>query len=143
MEPLVALGLANNVVQFFDFGSKLCARIKEFSSTAGKAPGEIGELADRLSLTLSPLKTLDQEGLKTVESDQKTLEACTNHVEELDNMLAKFTVTQTKEGISQWQKGAKKVERSWKAFKSLRGDDKIEDFQKNLDRLLSLVSLQL
>ena len=41
-----------------------------------------------------------------------TLEACPNHVEELDNILAKFTVTQTKEGISQWQRGAKKVERS-------------------------------
>ncbi|KAK3169682.1 hypothetical protein OEA41_009066 [Lepraria neglecta] len=118
IEPPIALGLASNVVQFFDFGSKLCARIKEFSSTAGKAPGEIGELADRLSLTLSTLETLDQEGFKAVESNQKTLEACTNHVEELHNMLAKLTVTQTKERISQWQKGAKKVERSWKAFKS-------------------------
>ena len=112
VESLVALSLASNVVQFFDFGSKLCARIKEFSSTASKALGEIGELADRLSLTLSTLKTLDQEGLKAVESDQMTLEACPNHVEELDNMLAKSTVTQTKEGISQWQKGAQKVERS-------------------------------
>ena len=66
VEPLVALGLASNVVQFFDFGSKLCARIKEFSSTASKALGEIGELADRPSLTLSILKNLDQEGLKAV-----------------------------------------------------------------------------
>lgn len=143
MEALVALGLASNVVQFVDFGSKLFERIEEFSSAAGETPGKIQELASRLSFTLKTIKDLDQESLTSVENDHRTLEACTNHLKEHDRILANFAVAETKDGASKWQKGAQKVEKTWKAFKSVRADDNIEGLQKSLDRLLGLVSLQL
>ena len=35
VEGIVALGIAGNVVQFVDFGLKLCIRVKEYSAVAG------------------------------------------------------------------------------------------------------------
>ena len=76
-------------------------------------------------------------------NDTKTLEACSNQVEELDRIVAKYTVQEIRDEASRWQKGAKSVEKSWKAFKSLRADDKIEELEKGLDRSLTVLSLQL
>ena len=143
MEALAALGLAGNVVQFIDFAAELYARINDLSSGAGKAPGKIQNIANRLSFTIDTLKSLDQESLTAVNNNTKTLEACSDQVKELDCMVANYTVQETKDEVSHWQKGVKNVEKSWKAFKSIRADDKIEELEKGLDRLLDVLSLQL
>ena len=143
MEALAAVGLVANVVQFIDFGAELYARINDLSSGAGKAPGKIRNIANRLSFIIDTLKSLDQESLTAVNNNTKILEACSDQVKELDCMVAKFTVQENKDEVSHWQKGVKKVEKSWKAFKSIRADDKIEELEKGLDRLLDVLSLQL
>lgn len=75
-----------------------------------------------------------------VDNEEKTIEACITQIEELDKVLARFTVQENKERASHWRRG---VEISWKAFRSLREDENLEGLQRCLDRLLSLMSLQL
>ncbi len=64
-------------------------------------------------------------------------------MKELDHIVARYTVQETRDEASRWQKGVKSVEKSWKAFKSLRADDKIEELERGVDRLLNVLSLQL
>ncbi len=79
MDGLTALGLVSNVVQFIDFAAELCARINDFSSAAGKAPGKIQSIANRLSFTINTLKSLDQESVMAInDNNRNTLEACSN-----------------------------------------------------------------
>ncbi len=105
MEAIAALGLASNIIQFVDFGTKLCARIDDFSAKAGKALGKISALTERLSLILKTLEALDLESLKVVDNEEKTIEACITQIEELDKVLARFTVQENKERASYWRRG--------------------------------------
>ncbi len=143
MEGLATLGLASNIAQFMEFAAKLYARINDISSAAGEAPGKIQSIANRLSLIIDTLNSLDREILTAVNHNKNTFEACSNQVKELDRIVARYTVQETMDEASRWQKGAKNVEKSWKAFKSLRADDKIEELEKGLDRLLNVLILQL
>jgi hypothetical protein len=147
-EALVALGLASNVVQFIDFGSKLCSRIKEYASSALGAPKKIIALAARLDLVLKTLNALNYTGRTIVDHEAKTIQSCISEAQEFDALLNKFrlmarAVVDGEDGPSWINKRLTSVEKTWKAFKSLRGEEKIEEFQTSLDRLLSLVSLQL
>ncbi len=60
-------------------------------------------------------------------------------MKELDHIVARYTVQETRDEASRWQKGVKSVEKSWKAFKSLRADE----LERGVDRLLNVLSLQL
>jgi hypothetical protein len=146
-EALVALGFASNVVQFIDFGSKLYSRTKEYASSAIGAP-KITALAARLDLVLKTLSALNDTGRNTVDHEAKTIQSCISEAQEFDTLLNKFipktgAVVDGEDGLSWIDKRLTSVEKIWKAFKSLRGEEKIEEFQTSLDRLLSLVSLQL
>ena len=62
----------------------------------------------------------------------------------LDNFKVKTGAVVDGEERPSWiDKRLASAEKTWKAFKSLRGEEKIEEFQASLDRVLSLVSLQL
>ena len=143
VEAVAAVSLGSNIVQFIDFGSKLCARINELAAGAGAAPGQLQKIQDRLSQTLAILRGLDEESRKSVENDRNILEACTKQVQDLEELIKTFIVEDDKPGSSHRQRGAKKVEKVWKALKSLQAEERIESCQQNLDRLLSLVQLQL
>jgi hypothetical protein len=147
-EALVALGFASNVVQFIDFGSKLCSRFKEYASSAIGAPKKITALAARLDLVLKTLNALNDAGRTIVDHEAKTIQSCISEAQEFDALLNKFrlktrAVVDSENGPSWIDKRLTSVEKTWKAFKSLRGEEKIDEFQTSLDRLLSLVSLHL
>jgi hypothetical protein len=147
-EALVAVGLAGNVLQFIDFGTKLCARIREYSSAAGGAPKKIESLAARLSLVLRTLKGLSESGLMTVDLEQTTMQACIARAKELNSILDTFkivspAVSNDGGGLKRVDRRIGGIEKAWKAFNSLRGEKKVEEFQSTLDSLLSLISLQL
>src|SRR5437016_14526141 len=91
-EGLVAVGLAGNVLQFIDFGTRLCARIREYSSAAGGAPKKIESLAQRLSLVLRTLEGLGESGLMTVELEQTTMKSCIAQAKELNSLLDNFEI---------------------------------------------------
>jgi N-terminal domain on NACHT_NTPase and P-loop NTPases len=147
-EALVALGFASNVVQFIDFGSKLCSRITEYASSAIGAPKKITALAARLDLVLKTLNALNDTGRTTVDHEAKTIQSCISEAQEFDALLNKFRLktraaVDGEDGPSWIDKRLTSAKKTWKAFKSLRGEEKIEEFQTSLDRLLSLVSMQL
>jgi hypothetical protein len=146
-EALVAVGLAGNVLQFIDFGTKLCARIREYSSTASGTPKKIESMAERLSLALRTLEGLRESGLPTIDLEQITVQSCITQAKELNTLLDKFKMgspATANDGELRWlDRSIAGTEKTWKAFKSLRGEKKVEEFQNTLDRLLSLISLQL
>ena len=147
-EGLVAVGLAGNVLQFIEFGTKLCARIREYSSAAGGTPKKIESLAQRLSLVLRTLEGLSESGLMTVDLEQTAVQSCIARARELNSLLDKFkidspAVANDDRGLKRVDRRIGSIEKTWKAFNSLRGEKKVEEFQNALDSLLSLISLQL
>ena len=75
--------------------------------------------------------------------EEKYIETCVSQVRNLDTFLKKFIVGESNERSSHWRRGLAKVDRSWRAFRSIRADGKIEDLQMGVDRMLNLISLQL
>lgn len=147
-EALVAVGLASNVVQFIDFGSKLCSRIKEYTSSTTGAPKKIATLTDRLDLVLKTLGILNDTGRAYIEHEAKSIQSCISEARQFDALLDNFRVKTTTppdgKNTQSWiKKRFSGAEKAWKAFKSLRAEEKIGEFEASLDRLLSLVSLQL
>jgi len=139
MEPLVALGVASSVVQFVDFGAKLCVRIREYSSVTG-APKKIQVLADHLSLALQTLEGLNDTSRTSLEYERKTLEACLEQAKDLNSLLDSFKPNADKQ--SKWRI-ASGIDKARVAFTSLRGEKKMDDFQNSLSRLVGLVGVQL
>ena len=135
-------------MQFIDFGSKLCSRINEYASTAIGEPKKITTLAARLDLVLKTLNALNDTGRNTLDHEAESIQSCISEAQEFDALLDQFrlkhrTIPDGEDGPSWINRRLTSTEKAWKAFKSLRGEEKIEQFQASLDRLLSLVSLQL
>ena len=139
MAGLDAVGLAASVLQFIDFGTKLCARIREYSAVGG-APKKIESLGLRLSLVLRTLEGLSESELMTADLEQ-TIQPCITRAKELNSLLDKFKLDSPDVAVDDKRIGG--IEKAWKAVNSLRGEKKVEEFQSTLDSLLSLVNLQL
>lgn len=114
-EALVAFGLASNVLQFVDFTSKLCARIKEYISSVSGLPKELFQQAEQLSELLTLLKGLSQQpnGLTL---GKGVPGQCQIQAQELSDLLDSLQVGG---GKSRWK--TTKV-----AFKSLRRTQQID-----------------
>lgn len=146
MEALVAVGFASNVVQFLDFSGKLISQISAYSTAAGGVPRKLQKLEAQLKLIDQTIKRLDAESLRSVDQEKQTISLCVEQVQEINALLNKSKLQPRPSSVSgaSWitrQRG--RVELTWKAFKSLRGQEKIEEFQESLDRLLALLTLQL
>jgi hypothetical protein len=128
---LAALGVAGNVVQFIDFGMKLCHRISEYC--AAGAPEKLLARASRLSDLLEILKGLPE--VQRLGLDQQVISVCVRQVEDLLALLDPLT-SDSGSRTSKWRASAK-------AFRSLRSEKKLLEFQSTLDSLLSNLSLQL
>lgn len=143
---LVALGIASNVVQFVDFASKLVSRISEYSTAAGGVPKKLQELQARLGLVDETLNSLTTDSLVSVGQEEQTISLCVNQVQDLSMLLEKVELrwrTSSSASISWAGRQLDRMELTWKASKSLRGQEKIKDLQKSLDRLLALLTLRL
>ncbi|KAH0536061.1 hypothetical protein FGG08_007027 [Glutinoglossum americanum] len=124
--------MAGNVVQFIDFGMKLCCRIEEYSATAG-APKKLMAQANCLS---DLLKVLD--GLQDTEQgllERGLVSRCAERAKELSNLLDTL-IDKDHNKISKWRYARK-------AWKSLRSDKKVEGLQRALESLLGPLSLHL
>ena len=146
MEALVALGLTSNVVQFVDFSSKMISQISAYSSAAGGVPKKLQRLEAQLKLVDQIIESLDAESLRSVDQEKQTISLCVDQIQEFNALLDKSRIQpqpNSDSGASWITRQRGRVELTWKAFKSLRGQEKIEEFQKSLDRLLALLTLQL
>ncbi|MCJ1228546.1 hypothetical protein MMC12_005207 [Toensbergia leucococca] len=135
VEALVAFGLASNVVQFIDFGTRLCGRIKEYYTAVGGVPRKVQNLVERLSLVLRTLEGISANGIAFEEQEQKIIHSCFSRARELGSLLDKQKSHKTNALAC--------VEVPWKAFKSLNGEERLEESQTSLERLLVLLGLQL
>jgi hypothetical protein len=129
-EALVALGFASNVVQFIDFGSKLCSRIKEYASSAIRASKKITALAARLDLVLKTLNALNDTGRTTVDHEAKTIQSCISEAQEFDALLNKFrlktgAVVDGEDGPSWIDKRLTSVEKTWKDMRYCVGGSSV------------------
>ncbi|KAH0559873.1 hypothetical protein GP486_003610 [Trichoglossum hirsutum] len=129
---VIALGLAENAVQFIDFGIKLCCRIKEYSVTAG-APKRLAARANCLSDLLKVLAGLSADEQETVEWDLIT--PCAEIAAELSSLLDTM-IDRDRRKKSKWRYVVK-------AWKSLVFERKVEDLQKTLESLLGPLSLHI
>ena len=147
-EALLVVGVVSNVVQFVDFGAKLYARIKEYSTAATGAPKKIKDLAEYISLVSTTLTGLSESGRAVIEHEQTTIQKCLLHAQELDALLDQLKLKSPAgaagmDGLSWLDRRKSNVEKFWKAFKSIHGESKIEEFQVALQRLFALISFQL
>jgi hypothetical protein len=138
MEALAAVGFANSIIQFIDFGTRLCARIREYSSAANGIPKKLLDLGERLSYVLDTIKSLAEGGLTKLEHEEKTLQACLKQAKEIDTLLDSFKPP-TLAGVCL---NKLNLDKAWAAFKSLRGESKIDAMQLTLHRLLELAGFQ-
>ena len=145
MEAIVALGVASNVVQFVDFASKLAAQIAEYSDAADGAPKRLQDLDARLTIVIRTVNSLSAERILVLDQE-KTISLCIHQVKELRALLDKAKLKQRSSSVasSSWGRRQRdRIEITLKALKSTRAQEKIEELQKSLDRLLNLLNLQL
>lgn len=142
MEAIAAIGLVSNVLGFIDTGWKLCGLIKECSAAAG-APAEVVSLSSRLELVLHTLKEMDESGRAKLNHEKLALKICSDEAEELRLFLEGLKVIPDKTSSSRafkWKRSS--LEKGWKAFKTLRGREKLEKFQTSLDWIMGLITMQ-
>ena len=131
-EAIVALSIASNVVQFIDFGMKLCSRIKEYSAAAG-APNKLAAQVDSISDLLEILKDLSVTQKEALE--QRVITRCVIKARELSALLDTF-IDRDQARYSTWSNAAN-------AWKSLRAERKVTELQKALESLLKPLTLKL
>ena len=129
LEAVVAVSLASNVLQFVDFTTRLCIRIREYSSTLS-LPRRLSAHADRL---LDLLQVLD--GLAKTQNlplGGQILTQCQKHAEDLSGLLESLK-----------DDGKSRFSRVKKAWKSLGKDERLQEIQTILDSLVNILALQL
>jgi hypothetical protein len=142
MEAAAAVSLVSNVVQFIDAGWKLCRLIKECSAAAG-APAEVVALSSRLELVLETVKEIEDSGKAKLHHETLALKICSDEAEELRLFLEGLKVIPDKTSSSRafkWKRSS--LEKGWKAFKTLRGREKLAKFQTSLDWIMGLITMQ-
>lgn len=148
MEALAIVSLAGNVVQFIDFGSRLCKEIHEYSNAYEGAPQKVRDIERRMSLILKTLEDIGEDGRAELDHERQTIEESTINIKKvltvLDTMkLTPRPISGVRRRHEWFHRGLNRMEVGWKGFKVLCGDDKIDALQLSLDRLVALLTLQL
>ena len=132
-EGLVLLGVAANVLQFVEFATELCGRIRDYSNGPGM-PRKLAALADQLADLVAILKSRSSS-LNPDPLEDQVVQRCLAQAEELSFLLD--SLRGSKNDHDHWWKNARK------ALKSLSRAEKIEELQSTLNNLINTLSLQL
>jgi hypothetical protein len=121
-EALAGLSIAANIIQLFDFGSKVLKRLEEYQSQLGDIPEafrhvkvELRVLVDALNRT----KEACDAGFVPYESTRAILpaiEECTDQIKLLEDIIARALPFAN----DSW------LRRAWKALRSLQYDAKLK-----------------
>lgn len=121
-EALVVIGIAANIVQLVDFGSKILHRLNEFQSNVGDVPESFRHIKAELPVLLDALqRTKEAIEAGSLRDETKnalcpTINGCLEQIKSLDEVLLKALPTS----------GDSWIKRSGKAILSLRYDSKVE-----------------
>lgn len=134
MEPVTAIGLAGNIVQFIDFAAKVMVRLHSFQSSRGEIPKVFQGISVRLPLLIADLDGC-QARIKNLPPKTETalsavVERCKGRVEELNKILDE---TLPEKGDSAWRK-------SRKALKSLRKETEVKSIEEELGKLMQTLT---
>lgn len=132
-EGLVVLSVAANVLQFVEFATKLCERIRDYSNGPGM-PRKLAALADQLADLIAILKSRSNP-LNPDPLEEQVVRRCFAQADELSILLE--SLKGSKGDQDHWWKNARK------ALKSLSRAEKIEELQSTLNNLINTLSLQL
>ena len=122
-EALAIVGIAANIVQLVDFGSKILHRLNEFQSSAGDVPTSFRHIKAELPVLLDTLQQTKEaiEACSVRYETKKALlpaiEGCRFQIRSLDDVLMKALPTS---GDS-WTKRSRKA-----IWMSLRYESKVE-----------------
>lgn len=134
MDPLSALGIAGNVIQFLDFATKLFKESREISHSASGASKNVSSLAE-ISAQLSTLSNsftaadLQSLGLKDVASQ------CDGVAKELQTLVKRLTLT-SPEKDGHWANFAL-------ALKTVLNKRQIQDLEGRVDSVQLRLGLQM
>ena len=141
LDPLTALGLASNIVQFIDFSIKIAELTKEFKDAASGLPKDL----DRIAIIVDDLAALarrlqqSQTGTTatvTLPQAQKfglILQGCVKEAETFQKLLLSLKATGRHNGWASF----------WSALKSVRKGGEIKGIESALESYKSQITLRL
>jgi hypothetical protein len=139
LDPFSALGLASNIVQFIDFGSKLLSTGRELRNSADG----VLEANIELEVITKDLVSIDEQlmrssGLLTLRTEgeralQTLAASCRKDAERLLSILDKFKVSSPS---SKWKSLGKGIRILWKK-------DEVDELLARLDRARSQLNTHL
>ena len=138
MDPLSALSIASNIIQFVSFGYKVTKRLREYTSAvAGEVPKSLQIISSQLPLLLNALDRVKSD----VEDERFDLDTrcilkgvvagCMDQVAKVERIVEKVLHV-PEESL------AAKARRT---FVSLNSDDKLSAVEKNLQTYISVLIL--
>jgi hypothetical protein len=135
MDPLTAIGLAGNIVQFIDFGGEVISRLQDFSSDAKDVPQTFREVKIGLPLLLKSIEHIQDDlkngviNLETQAALEPVIQDCKEQVQRLNKILDE---TLPAPGDSQWRNVNKALSSFWQDKKVRKIRAIIERYQGGL-----------
>lgn len=129
-EALAVVNLVAAIVQFVDFGTKVVARLNEFTSDIKEVPKTFRDIKIRLPLIINTLDRTQKQAdagyvsKATADSLKPLVDGCLEQVKLLEHMLDRFIPAKN---ASSWQKRLQ-------ALKSLAHDRDVQQITSVLDR---------
>ena len=132
MEPLVAIGLVGNIVQFVDFTSKLITKTAEGYRSAD------GALVDnaRLEAATNDLLALNDQidcNATTGSTDPALLSLCSSCNDVAKELLAALSKLKAEGGKSKWKSFRKALRSVWSKEKVLEIERQLSNFRDEIN----------
>ncbi|KAI9661135.1 MAG: hypothetical protein M1821_009462 [Bathelium mastoideum] len=144
LDPFSALGLASNIIQFVDFGSKIISRsIEQYQSVLGTNAQHVHLESITVSLRsiakgLSESSAADQQAKKHGEDSLRLLAIrCRETADQLLAEIEKLKVDPRLSGTS------RKFASLWQAFASLKEENRLAKFEQTLEQYRSQLTMHL
>ena len=140
MEPLVALGLAANIVQLVDFASKLVSRSRETYQSADGALVENSELqavTQNLQTLTGELHLSSKGQIKDSSGAEKQLhDLCSGCTDATAQLLAALEKLKAKGDHKRWGSFRQALESVWKESEIQSLAIRLERFRRQIDTTL-------
>lgn len=132
MEPLSAIALAGNLLQFIEIGTKIIKRLYDFQESRGEAPKIFRGISVRLPLLVQDLKRCKDETLRDDTADALTpvLNNCRSQLQALNNILDETLPTKN----DSW------ATKNRKALLSIRKEKEIDRIDNDLRSCIELLT---
>lgn len=140
MEPLTALGLAANLIQFVDFASKLVTRARETYKSVDGALVENSELqavTENLQTLTGRLHVSSKGQVNHFSSAEKQLhDLCSGCRDATAQLLAALERLKTKGNHNRWSSFRQALESVWKESEIQSLATRLERFRRQIDTTL-------